>query len=196
MPSFPIHLSNSAETLPRAPITTGTISAFLNFHNLLISFFKSWYFYSFSLSFSSTLTSAGTAISIIIPVCSFLSIIIRSGRLASIRLSHWIFMSHSTLISSFSTAPSGACLYHFSLCSNLFSLQICQWTFFATLCRLSYNFWTNFSHPLVMCCIFSPFFPTQSTQGAFAGLIDVILHLVRPDSLLLCGTQQYFCTNL
>ena len=88
MPSFPIHLSNSAETLPRAPITTGTISAFLNFHNLLISFFKSWYFYSFSLSFSSTLTSAGTAISIIIPVCSFLSIIIRSGRLASIRLSH------------------------------------------------------------------------------------------------------------
>ena len=126
MPSFLVHLSNSAETLPRAPITTGTISTFFNFHNLLISFFKSWYFSTFSFSFSSTLTSAGIAISIIIPFCSFLSITIRSGRLASIRLSHWIFMSHSTLISSFSTAPSGACSYHFSLCSNPFFLQISQ----------------------------------------------------------------------
>ena len=126
IPSFPIHLSNSVETLPRAPITTGTIATFLNFRNLLISPSKSWYFSTFSFSFSSTLTSAGTAISIIIPFCSFLSITIRSGRLASIRLSHWIFMSHSTLISSFSTAPSRACSYHFSLCSNPFLLQISQ----------------------------------------------------------------------
>ena len=124
IPSFPIHLSNSAETLPRVPITTETISTFLNFHNLLIFLFKSWYFSTFS--FPSTLTSAGTAIPIIIPFCSFLSITIRSGRLASIRFSHWIFMSHSTLISSFSTAPSGACSHHFSLCSNLFFLQISQ----------------------------------------------------------------------
>ena len=116
--SFPIRLSNSAETLPRAPITTGTISTFLNFHNLLIPFFKSWYFSTFSFSFSSSLTSAGTAISIIIPFCSFLSI--------TIRLSHWVFMSHSTLISSFSTAPSGACSYHFPLCSNQFFSQISQ----------------------------------------------------------------------
>ena len=92
MLSFPIHLSNSAETLPRAPITTGTISTFLNFHNLLISFFKFWYFSSFSFSFSFTLTSAGTAISIIMPFCFFLSITSRSGHHASIRLLHWIFM--------------------------------------------------------------------------------------------------------
>ena len=39
----------------------------------------------------------------------FLSITIRSGRLASFRLPHWIFMSLSTLISLFSTASSGAC---------------------------------------------------------------------------------------
>ena len=116
MPSFPIHLPNSAETLPRTPITKGTISTFFSVHNLL--FFKSWYFFNFY--FSSTLTSAGTATSIIIPFCSFFSITIRSGRLASIRLSHWIFMSHSTLISSFSPAPSGACSYHFSLCHNPF----------------------------------------------------------------------------
>ena len=166
MPSFPIHLSNSAETLPRAPITTRTISAFLNFHNLLISFFKSWYFSTFSFSFSSTLTSAGTAISIIIPFYSFLSITIRPGRLASIRLSHWIFMSRSALISLFSTAPSGACSYHFSLCCNLFFLQISQWTFFATLsCRLLYSFWANFLHLLVMCCTLSPFSHTTYTGG-------------------------------
>ena len=88
MPSFPIHLSNSAETLPRAPISTGIISTFLNFHNLLISFFKSLYFRTFSFSFSSTLTLARIAISIIIRFCSFLSITIRSGHLVSIRLSH------------------------------------------------------------------------------------------------------------
>ena len=109
IPSLPIHLSNSAEALPRAPITTtGTISTFLNFHNLSFQILVLFHF-SFSFSFSSTLTSAGTAISIIIPFCSFLSITIRSGHLASIRLSHWMFMSHSTLISSFSTATSGAC---------------------------------------------------------------------------------------
>ena len=51
MPRFPTHLSNSVETLPRAPIITGTISTFLNFHNLLISFFKSWYFSTLSFFF-------------------------------------------------------------------------------------------------------------------------------------------------
>ena len=103
---FLIHLSNSAETLPRTPITTRTISAFLNSENFLISFFKSWYFFTFSFSFSSPLTSVGTKVSVVIPFYSFLSITIRLGRLVSIRLSHWIFMSHSTLTSSFSTAPS------------------------------------------------------------------------------------------
>ena len=72
MPSFPIHLSNSPETLPRVLITTGTISTFLNFHNLLISFFKSCYFSTFSLSFPSTLRSVGTEMSIIIPFCFFM----------------------------------------------------------------------------------------------------------------------------
>ena len=76
MPSFPIHLSNSTETFPRAPITTRTISTFLSFHKLLIFFFKCWYFSTFSFSFSSTFTSAGTIISVIILFCSFLSITI------------------------------------------------------------------------------------------------------------------------
>ena len=124
MHSFPIHISNSAKTPPRTHITTVRISTFLNFHNLLISFFKTWYISTLSFCVSSILTSAGTVISIIIPYCSFLSITITSSRLASIRLLNWIFMSHSTLISSFSTAPSGAWSCHFSLCSDLFFLQI------------------------------------------------------------------------
>ena len=33
-------------------------------------------------------------------------------------------------------------------------------------------------------------FPTQSTQGAFTGLIDVVLHIVCPDCLLLCATHN------
>ena len=86
MHSFPIHISNSAERPPRTPITTVRISTFLNFHNLLISFFKTWYISTFSFCVSSILTSAGTVISIIIPYCSFLSITIRSSRLASSRL--------------------------------------------------------------------------------------------------------------
>ena len=89
-------------------------------------FFQILVLFHFFFLFLSTVTSAGTAISIIIPFCSFLSITTRSGRLAFIRLSHWIFMSHSTLISSFSTATFRACSYHFSLCSNLFFLQISQ----------------------------------------------------------------------
>ena len=60
-------------------------------------------------SFSSTLTSAGTAISIIIPFCSFFSITIRLGRLDF----------HTEYL-----CPT--CSYYFSLCSNLSSLQIFQ----------------------------------------------------------------------
>ena len=88
IPNFSIHLSNPLVTLPRAPITTGTTSTILSFHNLPISLFKSWYFSTFSLSFSPTLTSAGTAMLMIIPFHSFLSITIMSGLLASITLSH------------------------------------------------------------------------------------------------------------
>ena len=80
--------------------------------------FKSWHFFIFSLSFSLTLTSAGTAISMINPFRSFLSIKILSGLLAPITLSHWTSIFHNTFTSSFSTAPSGTCSYHFFVCSN------------------------------------------------------------------------------
>ena len=63
---FSIHPSNSFVKLLRAPIFTGTDSTILSFHNLAISVFKSWYFSTFSLSFSPTLTSAGTTTSMVI----------------------------------------------------------------------------------------------------------------------------------
>ena len=88
VPSFSFHLSNSFMTLPRAPITTGTTSTVLSFDKLSNSLFKSWYFSTFSLSFSSTLTSVNTAILMIIYFRSFLLIAIISGLLTSITLSH------------------------------------------------------------------------------------------------------------
>ena len=89
-----------------------------------------------------------------------------SGLLGSIALSHWTLISHNTFTSSFSTAPSGACSYNFSVFSNRFFLQRSQWSFFATLpCRLIYSFWANFSHPLTKCCTLSPFFHIICTGG-------------------------------
>ena len=95
---------------------------------------------------------------------SFLSITTGSGRLGSIRLSHWIFVSHSTLISSFSTAPSGACSYHFSLCCNPFFLQISQWTFFETLLCVAF------------CILFEPIFHIRLLCVAHFQLFSHIIY--------------------
>ena len=160
IPIFSIYLSNSFVTLPRAPITTGTTSTILSFHNLPISLFKSRNFSIFSLSFSPTLTSTGAAISMIIHFHSSLSIENMYDLLASITLSHWTLIFYNTFTSSFCSALSGVRSYHFSVWSNLFFLRRSQWTFFATLsCRILYSFWANLSHPLTKCCTLSPFFP-------------------------------------
>ena len=45
-----VHFSNSFETLPRAPITTGITLTFLIFHNRVTSLFRSWYFLYADLS--------------------------------------------------------------------------------------------------------------------------------------------------
>ena len=82
IPSSAIHPSNYFVALPRAPITIGKTFTVLSFHNLPSSLFI------FLLSFSSTLKSASTAISMIIPLRSFLSIKMMFGLLASSTLSH------------------------------------------------------------------------------------------------------------
>ena len=75
-------------------------------------------------------------------------------------------MPDSTLISSFSTAPSRACSYKVSFCSNSFFLQTSQLTFFATLpYRLFHFFWAHFSHSLVMYRTLSLFSHTIYTGG-------------------------------
>ena len=66
---------------------------------------------------------------------------IKLGLLASITLSHWIFISQINLTSSSSVALSGQChLYHFSFLSRLCFLCNFQWTNFATVSCLCHAF--------------------------------------------------------
>ena len=125
IPNFSTHLSNSFVTLPRAPMTTEITCTFLSRHILPISLRKSWDFSTFSLSFSCILLSAGTAISRIIQLLSFLSITTIPCLLASITMPHCMFTSHNNFTHSLSATP-GLCSYHFSLCSNAFFLHSSQ----------------------------------------------------------------------
>ena len=81
--------NNPLVTVPRAPITIGTIVTFM-FYSFFNSQARSRYLSFFSYSFSFILWSAGTAKSIILQSLIFfffLLIIIRSGLLADIRWS-------------------------------------------------------------------------------------------------------------
>ena len=86
------------------------------FHSLA----KSRYLSLFSLSFSFTLCSAGTAKSTIRQILFFLLAIIRSGHLAEIRIS--IFISKSLIW--FSRTDSGSCIYHLRVMSISISFTI------------------------------------------------------------------------
>ena len=86
--SFSIHPSVSFTTVPRAPITTCTTCTIFIPYNIPMSLFQSSYFSTFFFSLCPTLTLVDTAVSMIIPFRSFLSITIMSGLLASVTLSH------------------------------------------------------------------------------------------------------------
>ena len=93
-------------------------------------------------SFSSTLTSAGTAISIIIPKHLCLTVLWSLHSLLLLReYAHTTF--HCILTCSFYKYP------------NQLSFQHCRVVFF----------WANVSHPLVICCTLSPFFPHNLHRG-------------------------------
>ena len=113
-PSSSMHFFSFFDMLPSTSTTTGMTLMLLMFHILLISVFSSWYL-NFCFSFSLTLMSPGIVISIMAQLLSF-----NYGFLALISLSHWIITSHKIFTSSFSTTPSGACSYHFSLLIRLF----------------------------------------------------------------------------
>ena len=63
--SFPTQSPNFLVTPPKAPTITGITWALFEFHILIISLLKSWYFSIFSPSFSSSLESPGAALSTI-----------------------------------------------------------------------------------------------------------------------------------
>ena len=89
---------------------------------------------------------------------AFLSTKIKSGLLASITLSHWIFISQINLTSSSSTTPSGKCSYHFSFLSRLCFSHNFQWNNFATVsCLLLYSRCASFLHSHIICCIYKGF---------------------------------------
>ena len=195
--SSSIHTSDSIATLPRAHITTGTISTILSFHNPPIFLFKSWYFSTFSLSFSPTLASADTTISIILPFWSFLSITNMPGLFLC--LCHVVTLNLA-LTSSFSTAPSGTCSYQFYVCSKSFFLpkilyrepyikslflQRSQWTFFAILSLLLSGA-TSHIHLLIVA-----HFHLSSHiiyAGGFHYSYRFVFYIVCPDRLFLCST--------
>ena len=80
---IPISFSRSGNlfgVVPSAPTITGITFIFL-FHSFFSSLAKSWYCSIFSISFSSTLLSYGTAKSIIWHLLPFFSTMIISGRL-------------------------------------------------------------------------------------------------------------------
>ena len=131
IPSVSIYPLKPLLMHPRAAATTGTTSTFSSDQSLFSFLFK-FYFSIFSISFSRILQSPGIATSMMTHDFAFLSTKIKSGLLASITLSHWIFISQINLKSSSSTAPSGQCSYHFSFLSRLYFSHNFQWTNFAT----------------------------------------------------------------
>ena len=99
-------------TVLTAPITNGITDTFM-FNSFFNSLARSWYF-SFFLHFLSTLLSGQPGHN---PATSlFLSIIIRSGRLAEIRWSVRISKSQRSLCISLSKTDSGLCrVFHTSV---------------------------------------------------------------------------------
>ena len=86
----------------------------------------------------------------------FLLIIIRTGRLAEIRLSIWNSKSQRSLCVSFSMTDSGLCIYHLFVWSNFNLLHDSQWITLATHSYLVlYSFCANLLHSLIMRLIVS-----------------------------------------
>ena len=106
--------NNLLVTVPKAPITIGTIVSFI-FYSFFHSLARSRYLSFFSHSFNFILWSAETAKSTILQIFFFflLLIIIRSGLLVEIRWSVCMSKSHRSLWVSFSRTGSGLCIYHF-----------------------------------------------------------------------------------
>ena len=79
-----------------------------------------------------------------------LLIIIRSGRLAEIRLSTWMSESYCSLCGIFSKTEDGLCIYYLFLLSNLNFFHNSQWmTLHTSICLVLYSLCTNSLHSLI-----------------------------------------------
>ena len=140
--------NNLLVTVPKAPITIGTIVTlmFRSFFFFFNSLARSRYFSVFAHSFNFILWSAGTTKSTI-----FLLIIIRSDLLAEIKSSVYMSKSYRSLCMSFSRTGAGLCIYHLWVWSNLNFLHISQWiTLPSQSCLVLYSFCANLLHSLIM----------------------------------------------
>ena len=120
------HFNKTLVTVPKAPITTGTIVTF-SFHSffqfsskvvVLISLFTFFQFYSV-VSRDRKVNNWANVL--------FLLIITRTGLLAEIRGSVCISKSHRSLCVSFSRTGAGLCIYHLLTWSNVNFLNISPW---------------------------------------------------------------------
>ena len=163
--------NNPLVTVPKAPITIGTIITFM-FHSFFNSLAKSRYL-SFSHSFSFILWSAETAKSTILQILLLL-IIIRSGLLAEFRWSVCMSKSHRSLCVSFSRTTAGLCIYYLFVWSNLNFLHISQWITLPTqLCLVLYSFCANLLHSLIMWLIVSSLSP-HSQHLLFCFILSIL----------------------
>ena len=117
--------TNPLVTVPRAPVTIIIIVTFM-FHSFFSSLIRSRYLSLFLQSFNFTLWFTGTAKSTILPVLSFLLIIIRAVCLVEIRGSVCISKFQRSLCISFSRTDSWLCTYHLFVWSNFHFWHISQ----------------------------------------------------------------------
>ena len=109
-------------TSPRAPITTGTVMAFiLHTHSNSIS--KSLYLASFSIIFNEEFLSFGMVRSMSRQLFSFLPLMTMAALLALVSQPLCIGMSRKIMMSSPSVTVWGSCSYHFSFVLTSNSLQ-------------------------------------------------------------------------
>ena len=145
--------------VPNAPITIGINVTFM-FHSFYNSQARSRYLYFFSGSFSFIMWSAGTAKSIILQVLFFLLIMIRFGLLVVVRGSICMSKSHRSLCVLFSRTGAGLCISHLLVWSNLNFLHSSQWITLPTQsCLVSYSFYVNLLHSLIVWLMVSSLSP-------------------------------------
>ena len=142
---------NHFVTVPRAPVTIGINVTFI-FHSFFNSQTSSRNLSFFSLSFNFILWSPGTTKSTFLQVHFSLLIIIRSCRLAEIKVIRlYAKIPEEFVCVVLQNTDIGLCIYHLFLWSNLNFLHISQWISLPIQSYLvSYSFYANLLHSLIM----------------------------------------------